>query len=215
MYLATVEEKIHPEDWQRAMEAALSGTRFNVECRLYRPTGEVRIADFAGDVKKDASGKPYRIFGTVQDITERKRAEDALQQTQAHFREGLRLARMGTWTSDGSSCHWSDELYKIYGFDSRNGVPSTEQFLDIIHPQDRACMGDAIKMMLVQKRECDVTTRIVRPDGVLRYVRCVGIPVVEGEVLKGFLGTAIDITEQELLNRELERQQAHLTEAQN
>src|SRR5271170_6122670 len=46
MYLATVEEKIHPEDWQRAMEAALGGTRFSVECRLYRPTGEVRIALF-------------------------------------------------------------------------------------------------------------------------------------------------------------------------
>jgi PAS domain S-box-containing protein len=59
-----------------------------------------------------------------------------------------------------------------------------------------------------------VKKRIVRPDGELRYIRCVGIPVVEGEVLKGFLGTAVDITEQELLTQELERQQAHLTEAQ-
>src|ERR1700688_4487640 len=70
MYLPTVQGKIHPEDWQRAMEAALGGARFDVECRLFRPTGEVRIAHFQGDVKKDASGKPDRIFGTIQDITD-------------------------------------------------------------------------------------------------------------------------------------------------
>jgi PAS domain S-box-containing protein len=61
---------------------------------------------------------------------------------------------------------------------------------------------------------CDVKKRIVLPGGELRYIRCVGIPIVEGEVLKGFLGTAIDITDQELLTRELELRQAHLTEAQ-
>lgn len=58
------------------------------------------------------------------------------------------------------------------------------------------------------------TGRIVRPDGEQRYIRCVGIPFIEGEVLKGFLGTVIDITEQELLTREWELRQAHLTEAQ-
>jgi PAS domain S-box-containing protein len=68
--------------------------------------------------------------------------------------------------------------------------------------------------MHAERGGCDVKKRIVRPDGELRYIRCVGIPVIEGEVLKGFLGTAIDITEQELLTHELERRQAHLTEAQ-
>ena len=56
MYLATVAEKIHPEDWQRAMEAAVGGVHFDVECRLFRPTGEMRIAHYEGDVKKDALG---------------------------------------------------------------------------------------------------------------------------------------------------------------
>jgi PAS domain S-box-containing protein len=68
--------------------------------------------------------------------------------------------------------------------------------------------------MHAERVGCDVKKRIVRLNGEQRYIRCVGIPVVEGEVLKGFLGTAIDITEQELLTYELERQQAHLTEAQ-
>lgn len=107
--IITVRELIHPEDrefvFQTAEEAVRNGTRPDCEHRLIRPDGEVRIVHSLGDLKKDASGRPYEMFGTVQDITDRRRAEAVLQQTQAHFREGLRLARMGSWTSDGSSCH--------------------------------------------------------------------------------------------------------------
>jgi PAS domain-containing protein len=68
--------------------------------------------------------------------------------------------------------------------------------------------------MHAERCGCDVKKRIVRQGGEQRYIRFVRIPVAEGEALKGFLGTAIDITEQELLTQELERRQAHLTEAQ-
>jgi len=62
---------------------------------------------------------------------------------------------------------------------------------------------------------CDVTNRIVRPDGEIRYVRCVGIPVVEDGVFKGYQGTTMDVTEQELLTQELRREKAYLAEAQS
>jgi PAS domain S-box-containing protein len=217
--LTTIREMIHPEDresvFRIAEQAILGGGRPDAEHRIIRPSGEVRTLHSQGDLKRDASGRPYQMFGTVQDITDRKRAEEALQRTQAHFREGQRLARMGSWTSGGSSCHWSEELYQIYGLDPRNGVPTTEQFLAIIHPQDRASMADAIKMMLEQNLGCDVTTRIGRSDGELRYVRCVGVPVVEQGIFKGFLGTGMDVTEQELLTQELRREQGYLTDAQS
>ena len=64
--------------------------------------------------------------------------------------------------------------------------------------------------MHAERTGCDVKKRIVRPDGELRHMRWVGIPVVEGEVLKGFLGTAMDITEQELLPQESAAQRAYL-----
>jgi PAS domain S-box-containing protein len=105
-------------------------------------------------------------------------------------------------------------LFKIYGLDPQKGAPTLEQYLATLHPQDREFMANTIKRMHAEHCGCDVRKRIVRPDGEQRYIRCVGIPVVEGEVLKGFLGTAMDITEQELLTQELERRQAHLTEAQ-
>jgi PAS domain S-box-containing protein len=152
----------------------------------------------------------------VQDITDRKRAEEELQRSQFYLSEGQRLAHMGSWTFNPSGFfeYWSQELFKIYGLDPQKGAPTLEQYLATVHPLDRDFMADTIKRMRAEHSGCDVKKRIILPDGELRYIRCVGIPVVEGEVLKGFLGTAIDITEQELLTRELELRQAHLAEAQ-
>jgi PAS domain S-box-containing protein len=123
---------------------------------------------------------------------------------------------MGSWAFNPSGFfeYWSQELFKLYGLDPQKGAPTLQQYLATLHPQDRDSMAETIKRMHAERIGCDVKKRIILPDGELRYIRCVGIPVIEGETLKGFLGTAIDITEQELLTRELERRQAHLTEAQ-
>jgi signal transduction histidine kinase len=75
-------------------------------------------------------------------------------------------------------------------------------------------MATTIKAMHDQQCGCDVTKRIVRPDGEMRYIRCVGIPVVEEGVFKGFHGTAMDVTEHVLLTQELRREQTYLAEAQ-
>jgi len=218
--LATVRELIHPEDreavFRTAEDAILRGVRYDSEHRLVRPSGEVRTVHSLGDLKRNGSGRPYQMFGTVQDITDRKRAEEALQQSQLYLAEGQRLAHIGSWgfNPSGSFEYWSQELFRIYGLDPQKGAPTLEQYLATVHPQDRDFMADTIKRMHAERSGCDVKKRIVRPDGELRYIRCVGIPVLDGEVLKGFLGTAIDITEQELLTRELERRQAYLAEAQ-
>jgi len=76
-------------------------------------------------------------------------------------------------------------------------------------------MAETLKTMHERRCGCDITQRIVRPDGEIRYVRCVGIPVVEDGVFQGFHGTTMDVTEQELLTQELRRQQAYLNQAQS
>jgi PAS domain S-box-containing protein len=102
MDLATVREKIHPEDWGvvfRALEEALSsGALYHVECRVFRPTGEVRIVDSQGHVKRDTSGRPTLMFGTLQDITDRKRAEherERLRQLEADLAHVNRVSTLG------------------------------------------------------------------------------------------------------------------------
>jgi PAS domain S-box-containing protein len=154
------------------------------------------------------------MFGTVQDITDRKRAEDVLQRTQFYLREGERIAHIGSWAFNESGHYWSDELYKIYGLDPQNGAPTIEQYLNLIHPEDRASMAETIKLMQEQNCGHDLIERIVRRDGQLRFVRAVAAPVVEHGVFKGFIGTTMDVTEQELLTQKLRREQAYLEEAQ-
>src|ERR1700733_4669711 len=217
--MAMVSDMIHPNDRERvfraAEEAVLSGPHTEAEHRVVRPDGAVRTVLGRGTVKRDASGKAYEMFGTVQDITDRKRAEEALQRTQFYLSEGERIAHIGSWAFNDSGHYWSDELYKIYGLTPRSGAPSVEQYLALIHPQVRSSMAESIKVM--QEEHCghDLIERIVRPDGQLRYVRAVAVPVVEHGVFKGFVGTTMDVTEQELLTQELRREQAYLAEAQS
>jgi PAS domain S-box-containing protein len=225
--IATVREMIHPEDreyvFRTAEESIRSGERAECEHRILRPNGEIRIVHSRGDLKKDASGRPYQMFGVSQDVTDRKRAEQALHRSQFYLSEGERLAHMGSWASsdlgiswsEDLGIYWSDEVYKIYGLDPKNGAPNLEQFLAAIHPQDRASMAETISVMHEQRCGCDVTKRIVRADAEVRYVRCVGVPVVEDGVFKGFHGTTMDVTEHELLTQELRREQAYLAEAQS
>jgi len=218
--LATVRELIHPEDresvFRTAEEAVLGGVRPESEHRVLRPDGEVRIVRSLGDLKRDASGRPYEMFGTVQDITDRKRAEEALQRTQFYLSEGQRLAHMGSWAFNAAGFdYWSSELFHIHGLDPTGKPPTLEGYLDLVHPEDRDSIQQEVQKMLADHLGFDFTKRIVRPDGKTRYVRCVGVPVTEGLTFKGFVGTGIDVTEQELLTQELGREQAYLAEAQS
>jgi PAS domain S-box-containing protein len=225
--MAVVFEMVHPDDREYAAriveETIRSGTHLKAEHRIVRPDGEVRFVQVLGTVKRDASGRAYELFGTSQDITDRKLAEQALRRNQFYLSEGERLAHMGSWAardlgirwSDDLDMYWSDEVYKIFGLNPKTGTPNLQQYLAAIHPQDRASMAETLNRMHEQHCGCDVTKRIVRPDGEIRYVRCVGIPVVEDGAFQGFHGTTMDVTEQELLTQELRREQAYLTDAQS
>jgi PAS domain S-box-containing protein len=219
MNVTAFQEMIHPEDreflFHTTQEARAEG-RPEIEFRIIRPTGEVRVVHSQGAVTRGVPGQRRQRFGAVQDITDHKRADEELRRSQFYLSEGQRLAQMGSWAFNpaGFFDYWSEELFRIYGLDPLKGAPTLEQYLATIHAQDRDFMANTIKRMHAERCGCDVKKRIVHPDGELRYIRCVGIPVVDGDVLKGFLGTAINITEQELLSQESERRQAHLTEAQ-
>ena len=228
MDLATVRAMVHAEDRERLYQGVdedlLAGVRPAAEFRIVRPSGEVRTvysltsdrwSSSPGDAKRDASGRPYKLFGTIQDITERKRTEEALKQSYFYLSEGQRLGHMGSWAFNDSGHYWSEELYRIYGLDPKNGTPTIEQYLALIHPQDRASMAETVKRMQEEQRGFDQIERIIRPDGQFRYVRAVAVPVVEQGVFKGFVGTTMDVTEHQLLTEELRQEREYLTEAQS
>jgi PAS domain S-box-containing protein len=147
-------------------------------------------------------------IGVTLDVEERKQVEFYLE-------EGQRLAHTGSWVfSSAGFDYWSRELFHIHGLNPAQEAPSLEEYLALVHPEDRDFMASLVKRVIAEASRFDVTSRVIRPDGELRYIRCVGIPTVENGALQRIVGTAMDVTEHELLTQELRRREAYLTEAQ-
>jgi PAS domain S-box-containing protein len=140
---------------------------------------------------------------------------EKLRLNEYYLSEGQRLAHMGSWAFDATGfSYWSPGLFRIHGLDTRGKPPTVEEYLALVHPEDRAFMERGITKMLDAHLAFDFTKRIVLPDGEIRHIRCVGVPVTQGYIFRGFLGTGMDVTEQERLTEELRRSESHLAEAQ-
>jgi PAS domain S-box-containing protein len=218
---------IHPEDVegfvQKWRESISTGERFEGVARVRRADGEYRWMLHHKLALRARDGEILKWHGSSIDIEERKRAEQELrrrahdlQRSEFYLAEAQRLGHIGSWVFDptGSFDYWSRELFHIYGLDLAKNAPTLEEYLARVHPHDREFMASLIKRMLAEGLGCDVTKRIVRPDGGLRHIRCVGAPVLENGILKRIVGSAIDVTEHEILTQELRRREAYLAEAQ-
>src|SRR6201981_897986 len=185
MDLATGRPMVHPEDreplYQGVDEDLAAGARPKAEFRIVRPSGEVRTVSsltserwnsLPGDAKRDASGRPYKLFGTIQDITDRKRTEEAfqeisrkLQESNARLEEAQRIANVGhySWTLIEHRVIWSDEVYRIYGLDPRRGTLDLAKVSEMISPEDRALVFRAAEEALQSGTTADIEHRLVRP----------------------------------------------------
>ena len=228
MDLAALQQKIHPEDWKPvsgALDEALGeGARYNLEYRVLRPTGEFRIVHSTGDVKRDASGRPYQMFGTVQDITDRKRAEETLQlvssdlqQSKAKLEEAQRIAHVGYWEWDLTSNRviWSDETYRIYGMHPQECPIDITVLRRTIHPEDLEFVFRVAEEAVRAGLRTDVEHRIIRPNGELRTVHSQGDlrKDASGRPCRMF-GTVQDITDRTRAEEALQQSQFYLAEGQ-
>src|SRR5713101_805102 len=203
-------ESVHPEDVaglvQKWHAALASGEPLEAEARVRRADGTYRALLHRKVPLHDEQGNIVKWFGSSIDMEDRKCAQEqlrrstqALQRSEFYLSEVQRLAQAGSWAFDSAGFYyWSPELFRIYGLDPVSKAPTVQEYLDCIHPEDREFMANLIKRILVEASGFDTTKRIVRPDGEVRYVRCVGAPVIENQKLKKYIGTAIDVTEQEI-----------------
>ncbi|HXE83089.1 MAG TPA: PAS domain-containing protein, partial [Gemmatimonadales bacterium] len=185
---------LHPDDhaetrrvWSHCLKTGSAG---EVSFRVRNADGAYRWFLSRAEPLRATDGTILHWIGINLDIDDRTQAE-------FYLAEGERLAHTGSWAFTAAGFkHWSPELFAIHGLVPSARAPSIPEYLALVHPDDREFVADEIRTMLADHRGFDFTKRVVRPDGTIRYVRCVGVPATSGE---GFVGTGIDVTEQEHL----------------
>jgi formate hydrogenlyase transcriptional activator len=189
---------VHPDDHEATLKVAVAchrdGSAGQVAFRIRNAEGIYRWFLSRLEPLRASDGTLLYWVGINLDIEDRKRAEFYLVEAQ-------RLANAGSWGlySDGFH-YWSSQLFAIHGLEPDGKAPSIPEYIALVHPKDRPFVTETIRAMLSENRGCDFTRRIVRPDGAIRHVRWVGSPAATGQ---GFVGTGIDVTDQELLTKAL------------
>lgn len=214
-------ERTHPDDRQVVMEliecAGRDRTAFDLEHRLLMPDGAVKYVRVVGRPRTDESGR-LEFVGAATDITERKNAEKALRSSESYLAEAQRLTHTGSCSIDGQTretVYWSEEMYRLFGFDPKEGLPTWEQWMQCVHPEDRDKLKRAGDRTFLEKVECDAEFRLVRPDGTVKYIHGIGHPVLGGNgELVQVVGTMVDITEPKSAEEALRRSESYLAEAQ-
>jgi PAS domain S-box-containing protein len=199
-----ISRRIHPEDWDRVQGDFEKSLREKVdistEFRIVLPSGTVKhIQAIRHPVLNDA-GDVVRLVGTVIDMTERKRAEEALRRTGAYLAEAQRLTHTGSWAWDSATrqpLHWSEEMFRIFGLNPQEGVPSAETYWQRIHPEDFDRTYELLMKAARGNMEYEHVHRIVLPDGTVKHIHAIGHPALDenGQVTE-YVGTAVDVTEQ-------------------
>jgi len=195
-------ERIHPDDRhhvQKAIDRATSErTDFDVECRLLRSDGSVKYLHVVAQAFEHASGE-LEFVGAVTDITAAKQASEALRRSESYLAEAQRLTQTGSgaWSVPGwDALYLSEEWYRIYGFDPKQGLSAWKDRLQRIHPEDQAGVQEAKDRATRKKSDYEVDHRIILPDGTVKYTHTVGHPILNasGDV-EQFVCTMMDVTE--------------------
>jgi PAS domain S-box-containing protein len=156
----------------------------------------------------NASGDLVEFVASAMDVTERKRTEEALRQTEYYLAEGERLTHTGSyaWNKDSGLVYASAELSRVFGFDPEEPAPPHAAYRQRVHPDDLAMFDELEEKSIREGADLDWVYRIVLPDGTLKYLHVVARPVfnASGEVV-GNIGTTHDVTERKRAEEDRER----------
>jgi PAS domain S-box-containing protein len=140
---------------------------------------------------------------------ERKSAEESLRRSEGYLAEAQRLSHTGSWASipaTGEIKYFSEECYRVLGFDPQGRQPRYEAFFQRVHPDDQAKLSEAVEKAGRDKSEFELDYRFVRPSGEIRDIHVVGHPVLSpSSDLVEFVGTVMDVTERKRAEQERER----------
>ena len=204
---------VHPDDIEQVLSKwrtlISEGKPREIESRLRRSDGTYRWFLSRCCPLVDRLGHILGWYGSDTDIHDRKEAEETLRRSEGYLAEAQRLSHTGSWASipaRGEIRYFSEECYRVMGFDPRDGQPRYETFFQRIHPDDQASVSEAVEKAGRENTEFELDYRVIHPGGEIRDIHVVGHPVPgpSGDFVE-FVGTVMDITERKRAEEERER----------
>ena len=195
-------QRIHPDDREHVRQAIDRATNerkdFDFEYRTLGQEGRIKHVHVAGRALETSAGN-LEFVGAVSDVTPAKQAEMKLRESEAYLAEAQRLSHTGSWAwtpGTGENRYWSDECFRLLGFDPADGMPPFETFIQRIHPDDRPIVAKELERATRERGEYEVDYRIIHPGGEIRDIHAIGHPILgpSGDLIE-FVGTGIDVTD--------------------
>ena len=191
---------------QQTREAVQGSSRNDFEFRVRHKDGHLAWVAASWQPIYDSRGARLGHRSSIRDIADRKRAEEALRQSEAYLAEAQRLSHTGSWAFDvasGKYVYGSEECVRIFELDAQEESRTREAVSRLIHPEDWPRVNEAFETSLREKVDTSSEFRITLPSGTVKHVHAIRHPVLNeaGDVVQ-LVGTVIDITERKRAEEE-------------
>lgn len=191
------------------------GEAYHTEIRMLQQDGSYRYLEAFGNVKYGDDGTVTRLYGTLQDISDRKKIELALRQSQSQLEEAQKLTKIGSWEWDINTDEitWSKEMFNIFSCDPASETPKYEEHLLSFTPQSRQILQKNVQHTIDTGKSYSIELELetLHFDGLHCHVEALGHAKHNdnGEVIKLY-GTVQDISDRKAIEAKLLRNKALL-----
>jgi PAS domain S-box-containing protein len=185
------------------------GRAHNWEVRKIRKDGSLLwVRENAKAVRRPDG---FLVLVACEDITERRRTEDALRQSEMYLAEAQRISHTGSfgWRVSSDELIWSAETYRIFEYDP-SVEPTVELALQRVHPDDRDFVRQLLERVTLEQTDWDLEHRLLMGDGRVKDVRAVAHAVLDTTGNLEFIGVVMDVTASRKAAQELSRARAEL-----
>ncbi|HEX7031139.1 MAG TPA: PAS domain S-box protein [Gammaproteobacteria bacterium] len=207
---------VHPDDrplLDAARERAMRGEQAEFEHRIVRPDGEVRHVRERVQLVRDDDGRPERLFGTLQDITENRQEQERLQRSEHLMRAAGQMAKLGAWQLDVAEQEitWSDEVAAIHELPPGSRINFADA-LRYVAPKWRDTIREALDACIHEGKPYDLEFQIVTAKGRRAWARVIGQAVYDAHGKVACVRGALqDITQKKQAEAKIENLAERLT----